>query len=311
VLRAHLLKATFSGAPVRRAAARPRLIGRLGVIAGCCGACLAPFATGCGASRTIDPVAIAAQTTEALPGAEVIFSGEVISAGTAERVSLSGTGRIASRPPEAQVRFEFRPSGPGARHARLSLEMRVVKDVLFLQLPGSHDVNGKRWVKIDERKTSHAAGLSGLQRSGEVDPRETLAYLRAVSGGLTSLGSQVIHGVPTMGSRGEIDLEKVAQRTPVDRRARTIAAVANLEHLTGVSTIPFQVWIDSLHRVRRLSLVEGESSTLPNAIKVYLTEDFVHFGSVAKVAPPPSAEVFDDTAAASAALKSKLRAARR
>jgi hypothetical protein len=286
-------------------------MGRLGVLVGCCGACVAPLAAGCGASSTIDPVAVAAETTEALPGADVIFSGEVISAGTAERVSFSGTGRIASRPPEAQASFEFSPSGPGGKQARLSLEMRVVNDVLFLQLSRSHDVNGKRWLKVDERKISQAAGLSGLQSSGEVDPHETLAYLRAVSGGLTSLGSQVIHGVPTTGSRGAIDLEKVAERTPADRRARTVAAIANLERVTGVSTIPFQVWIDSSHRVRRLSVVEGESSTLPNAIKVYVTEDFVHFGPVRKVALPPSAEVFDASAAASGALKAKLRAAHR
>jgi hypothetical protein len=189
--------------------------------------------------------------------------------------------------------------------------MRVINDVLFLELPGSHEVNGKRWVKIDERKTSQAAGLSALQSSGEVDPSETLAYLRAVSGGLTSLGSQVIHGVPTTGSRGAIDLEKVAERAPADRRARTVAAIANLEHLTGVTSVPFQVWIDSSHRVRRLSLVEGESSTLPNAVKVYLTEDFVHFGPVSKVAAPPGAEVLDASAAASAALKAQLRAAHR
>jgi hypothetical protein len=298
-------------APGRAGEGRRRLARRLGILVGCCSACAAPLAAGCGASSAIDPVAVAAETTEALPGAVVDFSGEVISPGTAETVVISGTGRTSSRPPEAQASFEFRASGASSRHPGLSLEMRVVHDVLFLQLPQKSAMNGKHWVKVDERATSKAAGLGSLQPSGEVDPSETLAYLRAVSGALTNLGPQVIHGVPTTGFRGEIDLERVAERTPAARRARTVAAIANLEHLTGVSTVPFQVWIDASHRVRRLSMVEGESSTLPNAAKVYLTEDFVRFGPVRKVAPPPSGDVFDASAAASGLSRANLRAAHR
>ena len=124
------------------------------------------------------------------------------------------------------------------------------------------------------------------------------------------VGSQVIHGVATNGYRGEIDLERVAALTPPSRRDAAVAAVGNLEHITGVSGIPFQVWIDAEHRVRRMSIAEGESSSSSAAAKVYITIDFVSFGNQGHVAAPPSREVLDVTPAATARTPKRLGAQR-
>jgi hypothetical protein len=152
--------------------------------------------------------------------------------------------------------------------------------------------------------------LGNLPSADELDPDQYLTYLRAVSGGLTGVGQQIIHRVPTTGYRGEIDLERVAEQAPRDRRAATVAAVGNLERVTGVHAIPFQVWIDGERRVRRESFAEGESSTNPNAVKVYITVDFVHFGREPRAPAPPASDVYDGTAAAVSAIKAQLSPAR-
>jgi hypothetical protein len=187
--------------------------------------------------------------------------------------------------------------------------MRTVGRVFFMRLPSpASRLGGRRWLKIDLGRAAGAASVGTLPSVDELDPVQYLDYLRAVSAGFTSVGSQVIRGASTFGYRGEIDLERVAALTPPRHRAAAVAAVGNLEHITGVTGIPFQVWIDARHRVRRMSIAEGESSS--SAVKVFITIDFIDFGHEGHVAAPPSSEVLDVTRAATARTPSRLGAQR-
>jgi hypothetical protein len=268
-----------------------------------------PFC-GCGASSAVDPVASAAGVTQGLPGARIELKGEIVSPLSPRSLRFSGGGFVSSDPAASRLRIDF--SGLLSRRAAAQeLEVRTVGRVFFMRLPiPASRLGGKRWLKIDLARAAGAASVGALPSVDELDPVQYLTYLRAVSAGFASVGSQVIRGVPTNGYRGEIDLERVAALTPPSRRDAAVAAVGNLEHITGVSGIPFQVWIDARHRVRRMSIAEGESSSSPVAAKVYITIDFVSFGHQGHVAAPPSREVLDVTRAATARIPTRLGAQR-
>ena len=181
---------------------------------------------------------------------------------------------------------------------------------------GGASLHGKQWIKFDEGRAAQAAGLGSLPSADELDPDQYLTYLRAASGGLTSTGNQVIDAVATSGYRGEFELQRAARLAPRDRRAATIAAVGNLEHITGVHAIPFQVWIDGRHRVRRMSVAEGESSSQAYAVKIFITVDFVRFGEEprtpgAAVRPDARCELGSRAGAEGAAARRELIGTRR
>jgi hypothetical protein len=262
--------------------------------------------SGCAASNSVDPVASAAQRTQSLPGARFVVTGEVVSPLASRPVHFSGAGFITNKPAAALLRLDFPQVVRRPRGTPLSLELRILGRVYFFRLPADARVRGRRWIRIDQRQTARAAGLESLPSGDELDPGQYLTYLRAASGGLVALGSQVIRGVQTTGYRGQVELQRVAARAPADRRAQTIAAVGNLEQVTGISSVPFQVWIDDAHRVRRLSVAEGETTSGSEAAKVYLTIDFTHFGEQPRVAAPAGRDVLDDTRAAAAAVRAEL-----
>lgn len=109
--------------------------------------------------------------------------------------------------------------------------------------------------------------------------------------------------------RGEIELQRAARLASSDRRSLTIVAVGNLEGITGVSAVPFEVWIDSQRRVSRVSLAEGESSTNPNAVKVYITVDFLHFVHEPRTPAPPAGDTSDASSAAVRGVNAELHTA--
>jgi len=263
---------------------------------------------GCGASSAVDPVASAAGVTQGLPGARIELTGEIVSPLSSRPLKFSGSGVVSSDPAAARLRLDF--SGLLSRHlAQQQLEVRTVGRVFYMSLPSlAGRLDGKRWLKIDLGRVARAAAIGNLPSVDELDPVQYLNFLRAVSAGLTSVGSQMIRGVSTVGYRGEIDLERVAAMTPPSHRAAAVAAVGNLEHITGVTGVPFQVWIDARHRVRRMSIAEGESSS--SVAKVYITIDFIDFGHERHVAAPASSEVLDLTRAATARTRTLLGAQR-
>jgi hypothetical protein len=184
--------------------------------------------------------------------------------------------------------------------------------VFFLRFPQLVTrLGAKQWLKIDRGRTARAAGLGSLPSADELDPDQYLTYLRSASGGITGIGRQVIHGVSTSGYRGEIELQRAAQLAPPDRRSATVAAVGNLERITGVHTIPFEVWIDAQKRVRRESVAEGESSTEPNATKVFVSVDFLHFGAEPRAPAPSPRETFDASSLLVRAIEAELHPRKR
>jgi hypothetical protein len=249
-------------------------------------------------------VALAAVSTQNLPGARVSMQMEIVSPRLPGALDVAGRGIVSNNPPVADLRLGLSHvvDASGAR----VLEVRAVKHVLYLRVLAVADQPMSRWIEINQAREARAAGLEGLPTLNAIDPDLDLTYLRAARGEVTPLGLQTLHGVPTSGYRGEVDLEEVASQASGDRRAASVTAVGNLERGTGVKTIPFQVWIDAAGHVRRMSFTEGEGNTHAGAEKTYITVDFRGFGVERPPRTPPEREVLDVSRAEGAALSAEL-----
>jgi hypothetical protein len=262
--------------------------------------------SGCGQASSTEVVGHAAVVTQSLPGARLSLKLEAVSPGRPGAVVLQGDGVLSNAPPAADVRLDVSGLLGRAGGTRF-FELRTVKDTIYLGFaslgvaPG-----GRHWLEINPAREAATAGLAGLPVTNELDPGLYLAYLRAAAGSLASIGLQTLDGVPTSGYRGEIDLERVASEASAARRAASIAAVGNLERVTGVHSIPFQVWIDAAGRIRRMSFVEGEAATEAGAEKVYVTVDLRGFGVEHPRPAPARGDVLDVSSAAGAALAAEF-----
>jgi hypothetical protein len=104
----------------------------------------------------------------------------------------------------------------------------------------------------------------------------------------------VIRGAPTTHYRGAIDLRKLVARLPSADRAAVSAGLSKLFAQAGVSNIPFDVWVDAHHLVRRMQV---SLSLRPNGrpLAFAISVELFGFGPTAPVAAPAPGEVFDAT----------------
>jgi hypothetical protein len=161
------------------------------------------------------------------------------------------------------------------------------------KLPG-----GAHWIKIDVARAGQAIGLSPQQLlGGQSNPAQILDYLRASSGGVTRVGTDLVRGVRTTHYRGAIDLAKIADIAPASQRAQLQAALGKLIAQLKVSALPVDVWVDGKGLVRRISL----SLSLPvngQTVSAQIFIELFDFGPTPTVAVPAPGDVYDATQAA-------------
>jgi hypothetical protein len=157
---------------------------------------------------------------------------------------------------------------------------------------------GKPWVRVDrgalEALAGSQLGVPGLGTT--LDFSNTLAWLRGVSGHITTVGDERIHGTPTTQYRAQVDLSRVAAIMGVDAND-----ASGLARAAG-RTLPMDVWIDAQGRLRQLkvsldlnTLHASRGATLPTQAHgtAVLTVDLWNFGVTVHPVPPPANQVSD------------------
>jgi hypothetical protein len=271
---------------------------------------LAVVASGCGSSSaTLDPVAEAAETTSASGGVHMELNMSVSSPALSSPVAVSGQGFFNYKTREGSFSLEITglPAaaaatlGSGGLHIDELMKSSTiyVGSPLFAgRLPG-----GARWMKIDLAKVGGALGLN-LQSltSGESNPAQLLEFLRGHGGSVTTVGREVLEGVNTTRYRGSIDLQKLAQTLPAAERGPARGALEQLSAQSGLSSFPFEVWVDDQHRVRQMAMSISLSMGGEKA-EVQITINLSRFGPTPAVTAPSASEVFDGTGTALGGLK--------
>ena len=264
---------------------------------------------GCGSSATVDPVAQAADVTQQQPGEQLKFTEQVSTPALPTPITFTGSGYVNQHQKAGVLTFDL-SSIPGA--SRLpgdkTMEIRFKFPVVYLKAGflTSHLPGQKSWMKIDLQQAGQAAGInfSQLAQNGASDPTQFLNFLKA-SGSVSKVGSETVNGAATTHYKATLNLGRVVDRVPAADRAAARAGVNQLEKLSGTSTMPVDVWIDSSRRVRREQV--SFRASLPGAgsgpVGATMTADFVGFGPTPPVTNPPSDQVFDVTNLAAAGLK--------
>ena len=150
-------------------------------------------------------------------------------------------------------------------------------------LPGA-PANAK-WLSIDLAQAGQELGfdVEALRQNGA----SQLAYLTETSDA-EEVGTESVRDVDTTHYRFTTDLAELAANGPEELRA----SYKSVMDLTGLETIPTDVWVDGDDLVRRLSF-EVEIEQGGQQIAQATTIEYFDFGVEVDVQAPPSKEVVD------------------
>jgi len=180
------------------------------------------------------------------------------------------------------------------------IDVRSTGQDYFVHLPPQLQgvAGAKPWVRVDRGTLQALAGSQlGVPALGTtLDFSSALAWLRGVSGHITTVADERVYGTPTTHYRAQVDLSRVAATMGAD--ANDAAALAQA---VG-RTVPVDVWIDAQGRLRQLkvsldlnTLPASQGLTRPNHAggTAVLTVDLWNFGVTVHPVPPPANQVSD------------------
>jgi hypothetical protein len=230
-------------------------------------------------------VAQAAYVTSRGPGYRTSIDINIYLKG--QHSTIKGDGALGERGRVGSLDLEI-----GGKHIK-----EIVKSpYIYVAAPSDADQSataGKPWLRANSVAYSQATGASGLS-SDASSPKELLGFLQT-NGKVSAVGSETVRGVETKRFHALIDLRRYGTTVPSRERAAAERSVKQLERITGGGTLPIDVWIDSQHRVRRVSLqlhtcIKGGKLDESIVIELY------DYGRQPAIAVPAPSEVHDITA---------------
>jgi hypothetical protein len=176
--------------------------------------------------------------------------------------------------------------------------------VAYMRIPFMSRVvqTSKPWVKFDYQKLGEQAGIDFQQfmQLGRGNPAEAVDCLRALSGSVQTKGRESVRGVETTHYHVTIDFEKYPNLVPPNRREAMRKTIDRIIELTGVKTIPADVWIGDDQLVRRMQYaytmrIRDQRTGRRRPTEMDLTMELYDFGATVAVTLPPAGKVFDLT----------------
>ena len=178
------------------------------------------------------------------------------------------------------------------------VEMRLDGLVAYMRMPflASELPAGKEWVRLDLAAAARLQGvdLADLRSfaSGS-DPRETLDFLRSVSGEVTRVGTEDVRGVPSVHYFAIVDWQKALRKAA--NEAGQPGLLQQLQSLGGsMQNVPVDVWVDADNLVRRMTMEFSFSS--PDGQQqatASMSMELFDYGTAVSVEPPPASDVVD------------------
>jgi hypothetical protein len=231
----------------------------------------------------LDPVAEAANTTAAAGTAEFGISGNVTAAGRS--MAISGNGAIDMKSQRMRMSMSFPVPGFGS----MKTDALFDGTAFYMHLPDALAQRiplGKSWMKIDLAALAKKSGvdLGQLSQPSQSNPADMLQALKAV-GSSRKVGTENIGGVATTHYQARVDPKQALDRIPDKQGA---GALKQMLGMSGVSSIPIDVWVDRAGRVRRESVKLSAAGT-----SMDMTISFTRFGVPVDTTPPAADQVLD------------------
>jgi hypothetical protein len=227
--------------------------------------------SGGGGGTSLNAIAKAAEVTQREAGGHATFDARITIAGSPEGLAESGSmvfdeqgrsaGTVTAKGLSTGKEFTAQMIGDG-------LKTYMSSDAL-----GSIS-GGKKWVEMNLTAAAKATGSS----AGSDSATEGLKLLETVEDA-EKVGSEEIDGVPTTHWRG------------------TLPAASEIFGVkTHFSDLKVDAWIDAKQRIRQMKVViSGNVNEAEPEATTAMTINYVNFGEVPAIEPPPADEVFDAT----------------
>ena len=170
-------------------------------------------------------------------------------------------------------------------------------DLVYLRFPLIKDQlpAGKTWVKGDLKELADQSGgdLGQFGSFAGTDPRDVFGMLKAVSGGITTVGTEKVRGVDTSHYMATIDIAKLEKLVPADQR-QSLGGLDQTAEQAGLTGIPIDIWIDGDQRVRKMSFeIEAKQPGMSQTTKASFEVELYDYGKPLDITLPPADQVVD------------------
>lgn len=255
-------------------------------------------------SPVSDPIAQAATLSSNAPGYRMNMAMSISGSTLTQPITAYGSAIVDLRDQAESMSLTMDLSGePAAAQALGSTAMNIgliqEHGTVYMRMPAAvmqaiPGFDGKRWLKMDISKIAGAPGVSSLSSNPTIsDPSRMLEYLRAESSSITNEGSQRVDGVETTHYHAILDLSDLAANLPPSQQAKVQQALSQLEQEAGVQGVPFDVWVDAQHLVRRIGMSISLHTANGASGEVAMTADLTDYGPQPQPTLPPDDQVED------------------
>jgi hypothetical protein len=168
----------------------------------------------------------------------------------------------------------------------VTLDEILTSRAIYLKMPGVLPVpGGKPWAKVSLASLPNGMGLRKLfQQTQNGNPLTAMGSPSAMSKFLGAakhlkvVHDETVDGVATTEYSGTLNLRSLIAKLP--------AAERNLVGSSGPGTIPFRVWIDHQHFMRKMVMRLAFGKAL-----IALTADITSINKPVRIVPPPASQV--------------------
>ncbi len=174
-----------------------------------------------------------------------------------------------------------------------TIDVLVVRNVLYVHFPAlaAKVKPGTEWLKLDA-KTLPKSATAGANVGGltSLDQKKLFAALTTAVN-VKQIGTTKVGGVSTTHYAGRIDMAAFAAALPKSQQSSLQQSVKQV----GLKSVPFDVWIDGRHLIRRLGVrvahlkVKGAGA----AISLQARLNLFGFGAPLEVVAPPASKTAD------------------
>ncbi len=228
------------------------------------------------------------------------------------KLTMTGSGQFNVSPEQGQMTLDISIPGlsslgsEASALSKLPLTLVIDNKVVYVKLPSalasklSTYTAGKPWVSVNLAALASSSSIPGLStllsgQSSPTNPAATLKELEAASSnGITQAGTAEVNGVATTEYKATLDLSKLSGALPAAERKVLKPELAQISTQAGLTQIPFEVYIDSAHLIRRLTM-----SFTPQAqgtkIPVTMQMNFLSYGKQPAPTLPSAADTDDLT----------------
>jgi hypothetical protein len=236
------------------------------------------------ASPVVGSLARAAYVTTQAPGFD--FDLDITASVGPQVVTISGEGSLNERAVEGTMNLQV---------AGKTVSEIIKKPYVYIQVPSGAGAlsGGKPWISANLETFVHSLGSSGPLGGDTAGPTQMLSMLKS-SGQVMTLGSESLHGVSTTHYHALVDFSRYAATVPSSLRPGIEGYARELQRITGSSSLPIDVWVDSEQRVRRFS-TELQICTPQGKLAETVAMDLYDFGPQPAVLAPAPSEVSDIT----------------